>query len=45
MGHRLPIDLLEEGAVVRVDQAEVVILGRHMHEEGEMLEPLLQLAG
>ncbi len=44
MGHSLPVDLLEEGAVVGVDQAEVVILGRDMHEEGEMLEPLLELA-
>ncbi len=44
MVHSLPIDLLEEGAMVGVDEAEVVILGRHMHKEGEMLEPLLQLA-
>ncbi len=45
MGNSLPIDNLEEGAVVGVDQAEVVILGRHKHEEAEMLEPLLELAG
>jgi hypothetical protein len=44
MVHSLPVDLLEQGAVVRVDEAEVVILGRHMHEEGKMLEPLLELA-